>query len=454
MSRRLAMLFALFVTLLGVTPAVAQTPYSLTILKTDGVGQESGIPIEGVPFQINRLLDLPPTPQAELATMVQQNIAVLTDASPHPMGPALAAITDEEGLARFNNLEPGVYLVREQAYRIGNTDYLQSTPFLVSVPEVGENQTNDVLIRTKNQPLPVVKETDKFCVDNNDPARLTITTGVPEPDKNGELHQYAVVDPIDSRMKYLGNLQVSIAGNGAQELSEGTDYRYSFDDSSDSVIIQFTDSGLSKLAAARHGHPETRVVTSFDATVQDWVAVGEIVPNTAYLIPDGWGFDLKSHVYTPISAREYFAGHKSSVQFVPAVYPMPENKVQDPQRLDAISIPSNPVAICRCLPGQNPPPLPGLPGWPILIGVWGSSQLSSGGGQTNAGAPGVSAPASPAETPVPRAVLPGLSLPQTGLASTGASVIGVIVLAVVLGALGWLLLGKRRKGAEEEGDVT
>ncbi|MEJ5998943.1 isopeptide-forming domain-containing fimbrial protein [Corynebacterium sp. H130] len=421
-STALALVFTLLV--MGLPTAAAQTGYTLTIVKTDGQDSNAGQPVAGVPFQANQLIGMPPTSPEELSRLTQEDISVLTDASPYPMGPAIVAETNAEGLAVFPGLAPGVYLVREQPYRVGNINYLQATPFLVSI-------SADEVVRPKNQSLPAVKETDKFCVTNEDPATFTITTGIPEPDKNGVLHQYAIVDPIDSRMSYLGNLRVSIAGHGEQELQEDVDYRHSFDQQSASVIVQFTDAGLEKLAAARAGHPETRVVTTFEATVADATAMGEIVPNTAFVIPDGWGFDLMRHVYTPISSQPKFS-------FQQAVYPLPENKVPDPQRLDAVAIATNPIVICKCEPGQPQPEMPGLPGWPILIGIWGSSAGSS----SSAPVKGSSEP-----TAQPQRGLPRLS---KGLASTGASVLGVALVAALLALLGWILLGGRRRSEEEE----
>lgn len=425
LSTALAFVFTLLV--MGLPTAGAQTGYTLTIQKTDGNGSDQGQPVAGVPFQINQLLDMAPTSPDQLSRMTQENIAVLTDASPFPMGPAVTVKTNNDGLAIFTGLAPGVYLVREQPYRIGNVDYLQATPFLVSV-------SGDQAVRPKNQSLPVMKETNKFCVTNDDPALFTITTGIPEPDRNGVLHQYAIVDPIDSRLSYLGNLSVAIVGHGDQVLAEGTDYTHNFDQASNSVIVQFTEVGLLKLASARSGHPETRVVTTMNATVNDWATAGDIIPNTAFLIPDGWGFDLMRRAYTPVTTR-------GTAVFKPAVYPMPNNKVQDPQHLDSVAIASNPVVICECNPGQIQPEMPGMPGWPIMLGIWGSSAVGSSAQEPITGAP----------TPTPSVVaqhrLPAL---PKGLASTGASAIGVIAVAVLLGIFGWLLIGKRRRDEEEE----
>ncbi|QMV84638.1 SpaH/EbpB family LPXTG-anchored major pilin [Corynebacterium hindlerae] len=435
MSRRLACFFALVFALLGAAPAIAQGNYTLTVVKTDGIGQEYGAPVSGVPFQINQLLDMPPTQQAQLAEMAQQNIAVLTDDSPHPMGPATTVVTNSEGVARFVGLAPGVYLVREQPYRVGNVDYIEATPFLVSVPAIGERATNDVVIRPKNQPLPVYKETDKFCVTENDPARLQVVTGVPAPDRDGVLHQYAIVDPIDPRMKYLGNLEVKIQGQQDLLLVVDTDYSFAFDDTTNSVLVQFTEAGLAKLAAARSDHPETRVITSFDATVHDWVAVGEVVPNTAYLIPDGWGFDLKPQAFRPIwwVTPTETAPVRPTLTFQQALFPLPDKKVDSLSGLDSVAIPSNPVAICKCLPGQVPPPFPGIPGGPALPITPRPAE------------PGSSVAQPPATTPSQADRQP--LLPRLGLALTGANVLWAIVSAALLAIAGWalFLLGKRKR---------
>ncbi|MDU0479852.1 SpaH/EbpB family LPXTG-anchored major pilin [Staphylococcus chromogenes] len=456
----LMLIAALF--LAGAPAATAQESYSLSIQKTDGQGETVGKLIPGVTFKINRLLDLSPMTQAELADLTKKDISILTDSSPYPMGPELTMATNEQGIAKFSNLEPGVYLVREMAYRIGNVDYLQATPFLVSVPEVGIGARNDVLVRTKNQPLPVAKQTDKFCVEQNDPALFTITTGVPEPDVTGRLYQYAIVDPLDPRVEYRGSLSVAIEGNGAQPLAEGTDYRRSWDEETRSIIIQFTESGLEKLAAARTGHPDTRVVTKFEATVQDWASIGDVVPNTAFLIPDGWGFDLKSHIYRPVggvyrgTVTFAFADGATSrqvkPQFKPVLMPLPDNKVDDVKNLDAVSIPSNPVAICKCFPGQVVPPLPGIPGGPALpilssLGVAGSS-LSSDGSQQQERVTG--APTTQAAAPSAKSALDQVRR-KVGLASTGANVWWLVLGAVVLALVGWwLIVAVRRRNKDSE----
>lgn len=461
--RLIALLAALFMSLSLVPQALAQGEYGLTLVKTDGVGEQQGTPVPGVAFQINRVEGIPLDSQAALNDLVKRDVRVLTDESPYAMGPSIYATTDAQGAATFSNLEAGVYLVRELPYRIGNTDYIAATPLLISVPEFGSTE-RDRKIRPKNQPLPVAKQTDKFCVTENDLALFTITTGIPEPDKNGKLHQYAIVDPLDERLGYHGNLTVEIIGHKPQTLTKGADYTEEFDATSRSVIVQLTEAGLAKLADARSGHPETYVVTKFNSTVNQFAGVGEVIPNKAYLIPDGWGFDLKSHVYKPItfgeaigdqivpalggSARPAFVF--ASRRIVLAEMPLPNNVVPDPNKLDAVAIPSNPVYVCRCYPGQPSPELPGMPGGPLiplLIGLGiagsshGSSELSSGSNSHPSGAPQVSEGTG-------QEIKKILS---KGLASTGANVLWIAVLAAFLALVGWLLVGRRRRD-EDGGD--
>ncbi|WIM66896.1 SpaH/EbpB family LPXTG-anchored major pilin [Corynebacterium breve] len=86
----------------------------------------------------------------------------IEDAATMPMGPAIRATTDAEGVARFYDLEVGLYYVVENPPVTPGQNYRKSAPFLITLPTGnldGSTWDYDVEVQAKNGPDPC-DETD------------------------------------------------------------------------------------------------------------------------------------------------------------------------------------------------------------------------------------------------------------------------------------------------------
>lgn len=408
--------------------AGAQTTGSLTVLRMNPDG--TGAPIVGVPITINRVLDLAPTSQDELAALAKQEPDLLKGEPADRFGPSTTAFTNGRGEALFRGLERGVYLVRENPSRIGNVAYLTASAFLVSIPTVaGGLEDMDVVVQTKVQPVDITLHADKTVVRPGDDVLLWSDAGVPEVDVAGMLHQYSVVHALDRLLTFRRLASVRITGGGEDlVLVEGTDYTVtvrpaaaggSFDEGTTLVGVTLTPEGLAKLAARRAGNPGVRVVTEIETTVKDSAKAGNKLSNRAFLLPDGW-----EERWDDLSGEDI------------------ESKVVELVVIDDV-----------------PPEPSSIPWWLFLpwlvwgIGEGSSSNGSSTGGQVpgegsaESAGPGQSEAGTDSGQAAGRG--PGSTVREY-LASTGASVLWLIALALAAVILGLFLIVRERRREDEE----
>lgn len=449
-------------------PATAGHNYSLTIHKFDGdpltekvgAGAPQPQPLGGIKFQINQLEGLNITDQAELNALAQSDPRMLTEQTKYPLGESKTAVTAEDGKATFSDLKRGVYLVREQPSRVGNTRYSVATPFLVAVPDMKGN--GDVVVKAKNQPIVATKsilggvpgtpEAERIAEEHKrGEVRYRLETTMPAPDVRGKLYQLIVADPLDKHLDFKSVTNAFIAnGEKTVELREGEDFKVDlegaprsggFDYADKTVKITLTDKGLATAAKMRDGHPEARAVFDLHATLKSDTPEGTKISNTALSFPDGHDYWLVLAMRPPewrVETNEvgFIVGPAPSVPTDPEEQ-LPVQPGEWPDWIFAPLFPLPPGATNHPLPGhrpQCPGCVPGAPGKP--------------GSGTTAGAQG-----QPAGSAQPGAEgsrgLPGII---DRLPMTGANVMGLLVAGIVLVLVGFFVVGRRRR-REEDNDA-
>lgn len=387
--------------MLGIVPAQAQVePASLTIHKSAGEGTVSGPALPGITFQIS------PVEGIDLSTAEGWSRAdeltatrVLNDPTIR-VGQPRRAITSSDGYGGatvvYTDLPHGLYLVQELPARIGDTFYSVVAPFLVTVPQrVHGGLEYNVHVRTKNQPVALVKTTDTDRVVPGQSFTYRFEGSVPAPDIQGRLHRYDIVDQLPSQVGYVSAGTVSLHRDGVDTtLEPGRDYRMTYSEDGWTVEVVFTPAGLETLAAERTGNSDLEVRAEFSVRVDRDVAVGTLILNTAQLYPDGYPRDETDSIVSNTVSTLVVRGTDGGGE-----------------------------------PGPGPGPHPG-PGAEPGDGVSPSSPSDSA-----AGIPSIS-------KPVPGT--PGPGEQRTGsLAVTGTTIGGLLVAGLTLVLLGAVLLKKR-----------
>lgn len=228
---------------------------------------------------------------------------VITTAG-YTLGEGNAKKTAGDGVAKWENLEVGLYLVEETETPTG---YIGSKPFVVALPltnpQTKNTWNNDVHLYPKNvkteAPKKALKdsetpgagnetETDKSVVT------WTVTSKLPNVSK---LDRYQVIDPLDARLTYVpggASDELKITGDAPETLTRGTDYFVDVQELSNKaevakknngepgswVTVKFTEEGLKKLAKAGQagGSLEWTLKTNIDETTG-----GIKIDNTAYV---------------------------------------------------------------------------------------------------------------------------------------------------------------------------
>ncbi|MCS4492310.1 isopeptide-forming domain-containing fimbrial protein [Corynebacterium sp. ES2715-CONJ3] len=282
----IAALLAVSTIALVIVPAHAQAPRHLQIVKTfanptqrtDGVvGPEQLI---GATFTIRQLFGLGELDPSQLNDLILQRPELLTSDPQVNTGPVMHARTDDNGVALFSGLEPGIYQVREDARRMGDTPELVSTPFLVIVDQPS------TAVRTKIQPPSVTKRADRETADWGETIAYSITAQVPPVDSNGQLHRVEFFDSLDTNLDFEGIDTIVVENLDGSVRLEANDYRTSVE--ANEVSISLSDAGLTTISRLRAGHPETTVNISFRARVKAPLFPGTKISNTIYASADGY----------------------------------------------------------------------------------------------------------------------------------------------------------------------
>lgn len=180
------------------------------------------------------------------------------------------------GLAQFQGLEIGLYLVVESDTGAPNTGVvLGSRPFLVTLPYNTGNEWNyNVHVYPKNSVANIQKEvaddvaTAGYFGKN---VTWTITTDAPLGGQGTQADSYVITDPLPAGLTHRSTtIQLD---NGIQ-IDEGVDVNCTQD-----VVCTFTSSGLAKLNANPGQKVRTRIVT--DVTDVTQVPQDGVFTNTA-----------------------------------------------------------------------------------------------------------------------------------------------------------------------------
>ncbi len=229
-------------------------------------------PIEGVEFTVRQVTNV------DLSTnqgwLDAQALVKAFDATAPEAGLTLGAPTSKEtdaaGITTFSNLAVGLYLVEETD---APNNVVGSAPFLVSVPITNPANDNEWLynvhVYPKNSIIGITKaveDTDDYVA--GDEVEWIITSQIPEvTGSNAEsITSYRVVDDLDSRLEYVSTAVELVGGS---EPLVGSDYQVIVGDNpatpavedANTVTVNFTPAGLTKLAANRQGEVKVTIAT-------------------------------------------------------------------------------------------------------------------------------------------------------------------------------------------------
>jgi len=256
----------------------------------NGLAQDtSGLtPVSGATFSVKRVPGIDPTTNAG-----QREASMLTAVQAAEMvtgEPVLVrATTNASGHAVLAPLEAGLYFVEETFTPAG---YVGAAPFLVSLPLTDpvarDHWLTTVHVYPKNASASISLDVvDEDAIALGDIVHWTSTSTIPNVP---ELDGYLVEQVIDPNLEYTGTPTVSISGG--PELKPGIDYTVSFNPDTNTVSIEFTESGLRKLEEALRKDLGSEVVIEYTTIV---LAEGEHV-NEAILYPSRAAIDERRGV--------------------------------------------------------------------------------------------------------------------------------------------------------------
>lgn len=244
-------------------------------------------PLAGAVFNIERLdIDLTKlSGWSQLNDLVDnpQNIAGFGRHAQQPAeGEQSKTTRGKEGEATFSGIPVGVYVVTEQP----RDGFSTSAPFLVSLP-YSDGQTGKWeytrTVYPKNQLLRPNKQVDAQGATLGSNMKYTINTPIPA----GDLSKLKITDQLKPQLSLVtGNgdggpaPKVSFsAGNGTPTEMATDDYTLRTENNT--LVVEFTEQGLSKLAEQRNGQPNLQVHVEFYAKVVSLPGPGESITNTA-----------------------------------------------------------------------------------------------------------------------------------------------------------------------------
>lgn len=277
---------------------------TLTVIKTLGEGDTPGTPLEGIVVQVNQVLGVSVNDPEAVADLVATDPEVLVDGGRYELGAPITTVTNSDGAAKATGLTDGVYLVREIPQREEDVAYSVVSPFLAAV---GADGDRDVTVHAKNQIVSITLADSAEVLAPGDRYRMTTTSTVPAPDREGNLHRYStvidphplLVGPDGSGEPVVGRVWID-AGRRI-ELVPGDDYAVTTGRDG-KLRVDFTDDALERLAALRSqpaagargagvtpvaaDRPGVQVHVEVDAAVTE-EAVGMTFDSIARLYPDG-----------------------------------------------------------------------------------------------------------------------------------------------------------------------
>ena len=242
-------------------PAQAQATAGLNVVKNDDAGAT---------FHAVQLLgfDL----DGDLGELARQHPELLTKDAGFRMGEPRTAVADNQGIARFRDMEPGVY----QVSHVG-----EASPFLVRLKAGEITQA-----RAKEQHVYVAKKALQDTSGPGQDADFQITAAVPAPDAHGKIQRFVLSDPLDPRLDFQAIERPTLRYlDKTVELREGPDFFVT--EAGNRVTVDFTEQGLSTLAEYRRDYPNTTVQLVIATRVRPDAATDTPIRNIAELSTDG-----------------------------------------------------------------------------------------------------------------------------------------------------------------------
>lgn len=182
------------------------------------------------------------------------------------LGNGVAKTTANGGLATFEGLPLGLYLVEETKAPTNATS--TTDPFLVTLPlsQSSGKWLYDVNVYPKNsvnktQPTKEVSNPSAPVIGSTVDWKIT----APIPEANNGFKKFSIVDQLDSRLEYVS---AKVAG-----FTAGTDY--TIDESGQKITINFTKVGLGKLTSGQKvvATITTKVTSQGDGSIENTALV-------------------------------------------------------------------------------------------------------------------------------------------------------------------------------------
>ena len=235
----------------------------------------NGQPLGGVTFEI-RKLDLDLSDPADWARIPASTADVNTVGFDQDFEAKTAVTAEGTGIAAFDDLDLGVYVVTETAAPAG---VVRAAPFIVTLPMSnpdGNGWNYNVHAYPKNSTLEAVKEVSD--ADQQLGQNITYTLRTPIPTLRGDqsVNKYIIRDDYDQDKLTLqpGTIALSIGDNQVPR----THYDVSFDPNEGLLTITFNDFTMLN----NPDNQGLQVVTTFEAEVTasgTIVNKGEVVVN-------------------------------------------------------------------------------------------------------------------------------------------------------------------------------
>jgi hypothetical protein len=262
-----------------------------------------GAPIAGVTFQVQQVNNIDLTTPAGWTTV--QNLTP-SQAAARGLGTAQTVATDSNGLAVFNNLPIGAYLVQETAAGTKVAD--RTAPFLVTVPTAtgkagtpSNTWVYDVHVYPKNSTTDLTKTRVNAAAGsaealNANLQRWNVAARIPQIASGETFENFTVVDTIDTAyLQFLltdqpsgvaagGTVTATNATGTAFTLTSGTDYTVVKSTDGKTLTLSFTSAGYTKLAANKGGTVTLNVLTKATAVPANTTPAGTIVNNASSTI--------------------------------------------------------------------------------------------------------------------------------------------------------------------------
>jgi fimbrial isopeptide formation D2 family protein/LPXTG-motif cell wall-anchored protein len=176
-------------------------------------------PLSGVTFDVQQVQGIDLTTNAGWTTASGLSVTpagTVTDGTTtYTLASATTQTTDGTGMATFDSLPLGVYLVTEGTDTGSNNIVAPAVPFLVTVPmpNAGEwNYTVNAYPKNAVQGQPTMAVDDSAAHKLGDHVTWTVTSTVPTLNTGGTFPDFVFTDALDSRLDYVGLTSVTLGG--------------------------------------------------------------------------------------------------------------------------------------------------------------------------------------------------------------------------------------------------